>query len=388
MLAGWRSTAVSLFLILHGGTAGAATTSTPHSEEVRFTSGSNELSGTLMRPSAAGAGCPAVVVLAGSDRSARGKLRVRIAEQFAEHGIAALVYDSPGTGASTGNARQQTLDDRANEALAAADYLRGLPGIDGDAVGIFGGSEGANVALIAGARGARTAFVVAVSGSMGTSVLDVLRYSAEKRGYALGLTEDEIARAVTFKVIAFAILSGADVVEWPLVEERVARWEGEPWAELIDVAEKRHDDLAPAQKQAMLDSFRRVVDQFSAERWFGAVDAAGAVQRFARLNADSFFALLEHGPYARDWDQSLCAAAVAIRCPVLAVWGADDSFLPPRQSAARLEKMLSDAGHSDHTIRIFDGAGHFLTTSGPDADFAPGYVELLTRWVAARRGDR
>jgi pimeloyl-ACP methyl ester carboxylesterase len=263
-----------------------------------------------------------------------------------------------------------------------------LPGIDADAVGVLGGSEGANVALIAGARGARTAFVIVVSGSMGTSVLDVLRYSAEKRGYALGLTEDEIARAVTFKEIAFAILSGADIVEWPLVEDRVARWEGEPWAELIDVAKKRRDDLAPAQKQAMLDSFRRVVDEFSAERWFGAVDAAGAVQRFARLNIDAFFALIERGPYARDWDQDLCADAAAIRCPVLAIWGADDSFLPPRQSAARLEKMLSDAGHTDHTIRIFDGAGHFLTTSGPDADFAPGYVELLARWVADRRGVR
>lgn len=385
---GWGSTALSLFLILPGGTAGAATTSAPHSEEVRFTSGSNELSGTLMHPEGADADCPAVVVLAGSDRSARGKFRVRIAEQFAAHGIAALVYDSPGTGGSTGNARLQTLDDRANEALAAADYLRGLPGIDGDAVGVFGGSEGANVALIAGARDARTAFVIAVSGSMGTSVLDVLRYSAEKRGYALGLTEDEIARAVTFKEIAFAILSGADIVEWSLVERRIARWENEAWEELIDVAKKRHDDLSAVQKQAMLDSFRRVVDELSAERWFGAVDAAGAVQRFARLNADSFFALLEHGPYARDWDHSLCAAAAAIRCPVLGIWGAEDSFLPPRQSAARLEKMLSDAGHTDHTIRIFDGAGHFLTTSGPDADFIPGYVELLARWVADRRGVR
>ncbi|HSG28212.1 MAG TPA: hypothetical protein VLA34_07010, partial [Candidatus Krumholzibacterium sp.] len=71
------------------------------SREVTFTSGGDLLTGTLMLP-AGGEGLPGVVVLAGSDRSARGELRMRMGREFALRGIAALVYDSPGTGGSEG----------------------------------------------------------------------------------------------------------------------------------------------------------------------------------------------------------------------------------------------------------------------------------------------
>ena len=83
----------------------------PKEEEVRFANGQIQLGGTLFWP-ASGATRGAVVVLAGSDRSKRGPLRIRIAKNLARHGIAALVYDSPGIGTSTGNALLQSRDDR------------------------------------------------------------------------------------------------------------------------------------------------------------------------------------------------------------------------------------------------------------------------------------
>ena len=53
----------------------------PKEEQVRFTSGSTTLAGTLFWP-AERSGCTAVVLLAGSDRSERGGLRMKIASQY------------------------------------------------------------------------------------------------------------------------------------------------------------------------------------------------------------------------------------------------------------------------------------------------------------------
>jgi len=78
--------------------ARGATTATvgPEEEPVRFANGSTSLAGTLFWPARRADGS-AVVVLAGSERSERGGLRIAIARQFVIHGLAAMVYDRPGT---------------------------------------------------------------------------------------------------------------------------------------------------------------------------------------------------------------------------------------------------------------------------------------------------
>ena len=179
----------------------------PHEEQIHFVNGQTTLEGTLFWP-AARTDCPAVVILAGSDRSRRGPLRIEIAKHFAAHNVAALVYDSPGTGSSNGNALLQSRDDRVMEALSAIAYLRGLPLVRSTAVGLFGGSEGADIALMASVEDTGVAFVIPVSSSIGVSRLDSLRYSAEKKGYEQGLTSAELARAITVKGMAFVPLSG------------------------------------------------------------------------------------------------------------------------------------------------------------------------------------
>ena len=362
----------------------ATKTLAPPEEVIRFVNGGATLEGTLFRP-AASADCPAVVILAGSDRSGRGPLRMRIARHFAAHHLAALVYDSPGTGASTGNALLQTRRDRMTEALSAVDYLRKLPGIRSSSVGLFGGSEGADVALLASARAPQVAFVIAVSGSLGVSILDVLRYSAETAGYRQGLTLDEVTQAITFKEIAFVFLSGVEIVEWPLVEARVKPWGDDRWATLIAVAKQRRSNLGPEQKQALLSSFRQAVGQFENEKWFRAADVGNAIQRLSNLDVDTFFQLLEAGRYARDWDRRLGDVS-GIRCPVLAIWGEDDSFLPPHQSAMRLEKALAESDHPDYEIKVFPKASHFLTVTGSATEFVPGYLDTMTHWLGSHVG--
>ena len=97
-----------------------------HEEEIQFVDETTTLYGTLFLP-VSDHKYPAVVILSGSDRSRRGPLRIKIAKYFAAHGVAALVYDSPGTGRSTGNALFQTRKDRVKEALSAICSSAELP---------------------------------------------------------------------------------------------------------------------------------------------------------------------------------------------------------------------------------------------------------------------
>lgn len=366
-----------------GNDQGSASVTLGPEEEVRFSSGSTSLAGTLCWP-AERIDCPAVVVLAGSDRSGRGGLRTAIARHFAAHGVAAMVYDSPGTGSSSGNALLQSSADRVAESLSAVAYVQSLPGIRSTAVGLFGGSEGANIALMASAGNNGVAFVIPVSGSLGVSVLDILRYSAEKKGYEQGLTPEEIAQATTFKEIAFVLLSGVAIVEWPLVESRVKQWNDPSWPAFIDLARQRGKELTQIEKQTFLESFRTIVTHFMTQRWFAVVDEGNALQRILSVDMNALFGLLESGRYSRDWERSLCFGDADIRIPVLAIWGEEDSFLPPHQSAERLKKYLKDSSHSDYEVIVFKDASHFLTLQGSGTDFVPGYLDTMVNWVGKR----
>ena len=352
-------------------------------QEVQFKNGRDLLAGTLHRP-ASKTNATAVVLLAGSDRSRRGGLRNSIAKYFADHGIAALTYDSPGTGGSTGNALLQTNADRVAEALSAVTFLKLQKGIQPQAVGIFGGSEGANIALLAGAESNDVDFVIPVSGSLGVSILDVLRYSAEKKGYAAGLSQQHILQAITFKELAMALLSGVELVEWTLLEDRVKSWKDANWSKFIAAVRLRQTQLTPEQKESLLATLRKIVPTFATQPWFKVVDVGNSVQRLLALDAATFFGLLESGRFSQDWVRDFTFTADDLRCPVLAIWGAEDSFLPPNQSAARLKKYFADSKHPDSDVIVYANASHYLTKPNSPKEFVPNYLETMANWIHHR----
>ena len=71
---------------------------------------------------------------------------------------------------------------------------------------------------------------------------------------------------------------------------------------------------------------------------------------------------------------------------MLAIWGQEDSFLPPNQSAARLKKYLMDSNHADYEVIVFKNASHVLTVPGSREDFVPGYLDTMTNWLGRRFG--
>ncbi|MCU0483240.1 MAG: alpha/beta hydrolase [Chloroflexi bacterium] len=136
----------------------------PVRRTVTFDHDGDHLVGDLFLPPAASAAgpVPAVILVAGSGAGVRAW--EDYGHRFAAVGLAAYAYDKPGTGESSGDWLRQTLEDRADELLAAADALAVEPGIDGRRIGLFGGSQGGWVAPLAASRSASIRAVAMFSG--------------------------------------------------------------------------------------------------------------------------------------------------------------------------------------------------------------------------------
>ncbi|MEZ5962434.1 MAG: alpha/beta fold hydrolase [Planctomycetota bacterium] len=352
--------------------------------EVEFASGPRRLRGTLLVPEVS-LPLPAVVVLGGSDRGPRGRAKSALAGAIAAVGIAALSYDSPGTGSSTGDALLQTRGDRAAEASAAVAFLRARKDIDPQRVGVVGGSEGARVALFSAGRDEAVACVVAISGAFGITMLDLARYRIDAMGLRVGLTHAQVQKAHVLEELLFALMSGQDVIEWRILRAQADTFDDAGWRTLFELIPRCRGELTAAQRKSLWDELRAVLRRWAPEPWFAlaVVDRAN-FERVLAVDANSFFTLIERGPLARgDWFESReeLHAFAQVRRPVLAVWGEEDDFVPPRRSAAWLRANLTAT--EDVTLRLVPGGDHSLFAVGTTGH-VPGYPQLVVDWLRTR----
>ncbi|GAA1428016.1 hypothetical protein GCM10009616_06650 [Microlunatus lacustris] len=118
--------------------------------------------GTAVLPQgrAPAGGWPGVVLVHGSG-DGRGTAMLPWAVRFAERGVAAVVYDKRVEGYS---AVRRDFGALADDAVAAAAALRGVPGVDPSRIALAGFSEGGWVVPLAAARDPRLIGVVQLSG--------------------------------------------------------------------------------------------------------------------------------------------------------------------------------------------------------------------------------
>jgi len=389
----WKAAALACALLLGRAAVGEIPASPERtafeqvvsSTEVEFRNGTTTLRGTVVRPEAAGSG-PGVVILGGSEREARNDIKRRFASKFAESGLSALIYDSPGTGASTGNALLQTKNDRIVEALAAVRFLRGRQGVDPDRVGLWGISEGAGIALLAAAGDPRIAFAIPVSSALGNAPMEISRFRIEMSGHENRVSSEGIARALVLEEILYDLFSGAGLAEWRLIGMKVRNWPDEPWRELIEAVKGCRRDAPAAEREKAKDLLIRSLESWKGTNWFPlAIPDVALFDRMAALDAGPFFAFLDNNPWAKgDWLDHLRARndLSTLRCPVLAVWGENDRFLPPHRSAAVLKRLLAGVG-IDLTIEIIPGAGHIMTRAGEN-EVAPEYDKIVAAWLSSK----
>jgi uncharacterized protein len=308
----------------------------PTRRELRFTHAGDELVGDLFLPPAAGPAerVPAVVMVMGSGPAAGEHARnwEDIGPRLTAAGIATFGYDKPGCGGSTGDWTRLTLHDRAAETLAAVAAVAGQPEIDGDRIALVGGSQGGWVAPLAASRGggldSPVKAVVSISGP-GVTVAESDEYQIGAEGAHEGYSPEEIdqARALFRRVLA-RLRAGDDPAEILAGE--------------INLLGTRVAELAEISSVKELAFFGRIADY----------DPVPALE--------------------------------ALRCPLLAIFGAEDVLVPTRASVAAYEAAFARSGHTRYRIVVFPGADHRILVTDPATGQprrAPGLFELITAWL-------
>ncbi|MFF9351533.1 alpha/beta hydrolase family protein [Streptomyces sp. NPDC014734] len=127
-------------------------------------------------------------------------------ESFARAGYASLSFSKPGVAGSEGNWLDQSMEDRADETLAAVAWARARPDIDGGRIGLWGASQAGWVMPKAAARDTRLQFVIAVAPAVDWQRQGRYNLLAELRRD--GASEAERAAALNRRETTLRLLRG------------------------------------------------------------------------------------------------------------------------------------------------------------------------------------
>lgn len=313
-------------------------------ETIKFLAARNQIVGRLLLPSGDGP-YPAVIVVHGSGPSSwdgGGGGLVQILESFASRGIAALSWDKPGVGESSGDWMFQTFNDRADEVVGAFEYLQTRRDINKTTIGMWGASQAGWIMPKVCALRSDVAFVIAVSCPVSTvSEQNLFRVEATMK--ADGYNEEAVKQALELVRLDHEyILRDASLTEFI---DMYANYRNADWIETVH-----------------------------GEPTLGLL-------MFAR------------GLAADDNEPDVAT----FRCPVLAVFGEKDQIVDIAAGTEHYPRVLSDAGNNDVSVRVFSNANHgmHLAETGGleesdrvresgELQFAPGYLDLIGAWVAER----
>jgi pimeloyl-ACP methyl ester carboxylesterase len=315
----------------------SATLASPQRErEVVFNNGQIKLAGTLLLP-AGEAPHNAAVLVHGSGPGPRGGLRF-LADRLVEQGLAILIFDKRGSGASSGAWYSATLDDLADDVLAAVAFVRQQSEVADRRVGVCGVSQGGWVIPRAAIRRANGFdFAIIVTGG-GLKPADV-----ERHDYAMALDAAKVTPEKKREGLA-------------LVEQYLAYLKtGEGRAPLLEKIESsRHEPLGSA-----LNLDRVMPDEASRAKWSWVPD---------------------YDP-ANDIRQ--------MRVPLLVMLGGRDRPTLTNEMIQRWHANLSE-NQAATMIEIL-GAAHGMTLPGThhvgtDAQqYIRGYIEMVGAWLHAQQ---
>lgn len=325
-------------------------------EEVSFTNTQDGviLAGTLTLPRSQGP-CPAVILLHGSapfdrDSSLFGHKPFLVwADHLTKQGIAVLRFDKRSAGKSTGDYSTANLEDFANDALAAVEYLKTRKEINNKQIGLIGHSEGGMTATLASTKSDDIAFVVLMAAPCVN--WEELAHTQEANFQRVdGVAEEIIDKNRKVKEQVFAIL-------------------------------KKEKNLPVAEKQ-LRELFTKYLSKLSlaermiAERYYGPMEA--------QINFwNSVW-------YRYNFAYNPALALKRVKIPVLALNGELDWVVSSEQNLTQISKTLQEIKHKDYTVMTLPKLNHMFQTCQTgsvsecaqiDETTSPVALNAISEWI-------
>lgn len=307
-------------------------------QAITFQVGSLTLSGTLLRPIDKESH-PGIVLLHGSGPGPRQQLRP-FAERFARLGFAALIFDKRGSGASQGSWEQESLDDLADDALAAIAFLKTQPGVDSKHVGVWGISQAGWVIPHATTQAPGVfAFAIIVTGG-GVRPLEIEEYDYAAALDRAGVVGDDRRDALALVERFFLYLkTGEDRAG---LEQSIQASREKSWFKAVDISRVLPEESARSKWE-----------------WVTSYDPAPDIQRMTM--------------------------------PVLVLIGGKDRPGLSDKMNQQWRSNLALGGSSDSTLVDFLNAEHGIASAGTHHNihaggaptYVAGYLEIVDAWLLA-----
>ncbi len=315
-------------------------------EEVvlNFSHNSNDLAGSLILPK--GIDKPSAVALfvhgdGAMPYDAYGYYRP-LWQALAEKGIASFSWNKAGISASTGNWQNQSMDDRADEVIAAIEALKYHKDIKFNTIGLIGYSQAGWVMPLVASKSDYPDFMVIVSGAI--NWMEQGEYLTKTRLEKAGFSQQQIEEALN----------------------------GDMHISTILPRESSYDDYLELYEDSYSTALKTAKTPMSADRF-----------QFAKLN----------------WQYDARRNLKDIDCPTLAMFGEDDKNVDIANSVEVYQEIFSESGKASFDIKTYLSTQHGMLKSqyfdeispglwsaiklevlGSKA-FADGYLEFVADWI-------
>jgi len=316
-------------------------------QDLKFTKGDGHLAGTVYLPENGDHLASLVALHGASDATRAAALYRHLREGLPAMGIAVLIYDRRGSGASSGTGTGIDYETLADDAIAGKNALAKLPRIDPKRIGFWGLSQGGWLAVLAASRDKTAALAISVSAPLVTPEKQMEFATANLltvRGYSRGDIERMLAARKTW--IAYL--------------------------------------RRKASRAAAVDALRDA----EAQPWFDL----GFLPRASNLTMDP-----EHSSSRKETDYDPIPAIRSVKVPMLFIYGGADPWVPVEQSVKQLENISKQQPNIRYAV-IADANHEMMFQANEKMEFgpkalsetaphAPAYFMLLGSWLGRRVGN-
>lgn len=309
------------------------------SQDVTFTGeGGAQLHGTLYVPKKAKP-IGAIVVTHGASSPLRTSPLYQHLIQIAPAlGVAVLIYDRRGSGASSAAEKSENFDVLADDAIGAVDFLRRDSRIDPARVGVWGLSQGGWLAVLAAARSPHVAFAVSISAPIVTPDIQMMFLSTNSLA-VFGYSAEDIAQMRKLRKAVDDYMRGT--VDRAYAQSLIDQAKDKPWYKYLYMGTKLHSR--------------------------------------------------EHNDWRAQIEMDPLKTLAMDRVPTLMIYGGEDPVVPVAPSVARVKKL--QASHPQLRLAVIPGADHGMQLGVSPRDLldpakgdeehpnAPAYFATLAAWL-------
>jgi uncharacterized protein len=275
-----------------------------------------------------------------------------IADYLTKKGFAVLRVDDRMKGKSTGDVKNATSADFAEDALTSIQYLLRRKEVDKNKIGVIGHSEGGFIAPMLYSKWPHLAFIISLAG---TGV----------KGEEISLYQTQMAKPL-FDSASYQALYDLNKITLNTISKNAAQ----PDSVIITTIKKEFADWKSKQPDSVLKKLH--ADMASPEMY--AMQVKPQVMPWTK-----YFLSTDPGPF---WQK--------VKCPVLALNGEKDIQVNAAQNISAIKANLEKGGNTKLTTIIFPGLNHLFQHCTKctvqeygqlEETFAPEVLQAMGDWL-------